>query len=148
MLELREFVCAECGATFTAKRPTATYCGPTCRKRASKARGGAPVERRETTPVPVVAPIENQPIPDPPLVVAVLAELQEAGKLDTRRGQQAVVMARKLAHAGTTASSAASLSKALDEMMDSLTAPQGLGPSPTTRRGTLAQRRQQKRGAA
>jgi hypothetical protein len=134
--------CADCGKPFTAQRRTARFCSATCRSRAHQK---AP---EVVTAVEAPPTVPEPPVPDPPLVEAVVKELTEAGKLASRRGQQAVVMARKLASASTTASSAASLSKALDEMMDSLTAPQGLGPSPTTRRGTLAQRRQQKRGAA
>jgi hypothetical protein len=154
MLEPRAFICADCGATFMAKRENATYCSPTCRKRASLARGGQPVERREpaTVPAPVVgqaAPTVNQPIPDPPLVAKVIRSLEAANKLDTWEGEMAVTAARKLASAGTTAASAGSLMDKLEKLMAKLTVPAGgIGPGQTSRRGTLATRRNQKRGAA
>ena len=66
--------CAVCGRDFDAKRKDAITCGATCR---SNRRNG----KSATTPT------------DTPLVRATRAELEAAGKLDTRLGQQALVLA-------------------------------------------------------
>jgi hypothetical protein len=86
-------------------------------------------------------------VPDPPLVAEVTKSLTTVGKLDTWEGQMAVSVARKLA--APNAPGAAALMKELTTLMDKLVAPSGgSGPAPAGRRGTLATRRQQKRGAA
>ena len=86
--------CSVCGRDFEAKRKDAITCSATCR---SNRRNGKSV----TNPV------------DTPLVRATRAELEAAGKLDTRLGQQALVLA-----AGMSAGSGVGqLSRELDRVM-------------------------------
>jgi len=87
--------CAVCGRDFDAKRKDAITCGATCR---SNRRNG----KSATTPT------------DTPLVRATRAELEAAGKLDTRLGQQALVLAAGM----STGSGVGQLSKELDRVME------------------------------
>jgi hypothetical protein len=94
--------CGACGKQFEAARPNAKFCGPTCRKRASR---GASAQ----APNPVASA-------DNSLVKATKAELEAAGKLDTRLGQQALILAARMS--GTeTPSGVGTLSKELDRVM-------------------------------
>ena len=86
--------CAVCGRDFDAKRKDAITCGATCR---SNRRNG----KSATTPT------------DTPLVRATRAELEAAGKLDTRHGQQALVLAARM----STGTGVGPLSKELDRVM-------------------------------
>ena len=89
--------CAVCGRDFDAKRKDAITCGATCR---SNRRNG----KSATTPT------------DTPLVRATRAELEAAGKLDTRLGQQALVLAARMS--GTeTPGGVGTLSKELDRVV-------------------------------
>lgn len=90
--------CSVCGRDFDAKRKDATTCGSTCR--ANRHRGK------------VANPATN--LVDTPLVRATRAELEAAGKLDTRLGQQALVLAAGM----STGSGVGQLSKELDRVME------------------------------
>lgn len=90
--------CCVCGRDFEAKRKDAKMCGATCR---SNKRNGATLGN----------PIET------PLVKATRAELEVAGKLDTRHGQQALVLAAQM----STGNSVGTLSKELDRVMAAAT---------------------------
>lgn len=97
--------CAVCGRDYEAKRKDSITCSATCR---SNRRNGASI----TNPV------------DSPLVKATRAELEAAGKLDTRHGQQALVLAARM----STGSGVGPLSKELDRVMAAAT---GIAPSTT-----------------
>ena len=87
--------CSVCGRDFEAKRKDAITCSATCR---SNRRNGK-------------SAIGNV---DTPLVKATRAELQAAGKLDTRLGQQALVLAAAM----SAGAGAGPLSKELDRVME------------------------------
>ena len=87
--------CSICGKSFTAKRKDARTCSATCRS--NKRNGAKPAELIES-----------------PLVRATRAELEAAGKLDTRLGQQALVLAVGM----STGSGVGQLSKELDRVME------------------------------
>ena len=89
--------CSICGKSFTAKRKDARTCSATCRS--NKRNGAKPAEVIES-----------------PLVRATRAELEAAGKLDTRLGQQALVLAARMS--GTeTPGGVGTLSKELDRVV-------------------------------
>jgi hypothetical protein len=99
--------CEQCGKPFEAQTRAATFCGPTCRKRASR----APSVPEPLTSVPDVEIVEH------PLIAATRRELAEAGQLDTTAGQQALRLAEKLASPFDTGSAAAAASKELSRVM-------------------------------
>lgn len=101
--------CCVCGRDFEATRKDAKMCSATCR---SNKRNGATLGN----------PIET------PLVKATRAELVAAGKLDTRHGQQALVLAAQM----SAGSGVGPLSKELDRVMAAAT---GISPSPTPAAG-------------
>ena len=86
--------CDMCGRDYEAKRSDSRTCGSTCRN--NKARGA---DR--------VGPVDS------PLVRATHAELEAAGKLNTRHGQQALVLAARM----STGTGVGPLSKELDRVM-------------------------------
>lgn len=109
-------ICGGCGKPFEAKRSTAKYCGPTCRKRASR-RG------------PALAVVDNDqgeqpddgqaPAPrDGDLVGVYRAALVEVDRLDTPLGQHVLVLARKMMSAFETGSGVAALSRQLDVVFE------------------------------
>lgn len=97
--------CAQCTKPFEAQRPTAKFCGGTCRKRAQRVGRGVP---------PVPASIANAQVGD--LVSAVQAELVAAGRENSSLGMQAVRLARRMGEFDT-GSSLAALSKELRGVM-------------------------------
>lgn len=86
--------CQVCGRDYEAKRRDSKTCSATCR---SNKRNGASAS----------SPVES------PLVIATRAELEAAGKLDTRHGQQALVLAARM----STGTGVGPLSKELDRVM-------------------------------
>lgn len=105
---MREVACVVCGVTFEAESPRAKYCGPTCRKRGSRA------GMSEVTPVAVVAP--SAP-PSPALLEATKRELEQAGVADTALGQQAIELARRMSDPRAMGLSVAPISKELRSVM-------------------------------
>lgn len=83
--------CAECGDSFEARRPNATYCGPRCRKRAQRA--GRTDQKARTVPV---APLPDQPEEDGPVTAATRRELAAAGREESALGQGALAAARRI----------------------------------------------------
>jgi len=105
--------CAVCGKSFDAQRPTAKYCGGTCRTRASRA-GGPPA----VAPSPVVVRIVDDMLGSPlPLVAAAERELAAAGRMDTMLGQATLELARRISSPMESGASVASLMKQLRETM-------------------------------
>lgn len=92
--------CAACGRPYEAKTSRARYCSETCKKRGQRRATDAPVE------------------PSPSLVDATRLELDAAGLLDTRMGQQAMALAAKVASGYDTGSALAAASKELDRLID------------------------------
>lgn len=97
--------CAQCGKPFEAQRPTAKFCGGTCRKRAQRGSGGVPR---------VPAAIANAVGDD--LISAVRAELVAAGRENSSLGMQAIRLATRMAEFDT-GSSLAAVSKELRGVM-------------------------------
>src|SRR4051812_15503934 len=84
--------CAVCGGRFEAKRSTRKYCSPRCRVRASRAPDPLP-QARDSAPVvalPKRAPDENG------LLATTRRELEEADRLNTSKGQAALLVAMVL----------------------------------------------------
>lgn len=94
--------CSSCGRPFEAERSTAKYCGPTCRKRAS---------RRPSEPS---GPVAALPIG---LVEATRTELAAAGQESSALGQAALRLAERMCGEFDTGSAVAALSKELRAVM-------------------------------
>jgi hypothetical protein len=123
--------CASCGRPFEATSHRATYCGPTCRKRAS--RGAVVTDIAERRPGPTKAT---------GLVLAVTAELEEAERLETAMGQTALALAVRLESGVDTGSAVAALTRELRATMEAATAGARAVGSPLQQmRDELAERR-------
>jgi hypothetical protein len=94
----------DCDVEFEPKRSTARFHSATCRQRAARSRKAA-VEERES----------DDGLAEHGLVKAIRRELEEAGKLETFKGQLALQLARRMAN--PEESSPATLAKALDNAM-------------------------------
>lgn len=109
--------CDVCAKPFEAQRPTAKYCGSSCRARRSRA--GAPV------PVVAVAPVSpghEQPDVDerPPvdgLIGAVRVELEELKQVNTVVGQHALELAKRIVNSPGMNTGVSSLSKELSRVL-------------------------------
>ncbi len=88
--------CEACDREYEAKRKTSRFCSNSCR---SNNRYG-----------------KNKPVVDSPLVAATRAELAAAGKVETRLGQQALVLAAQMAGV-QSAAGIGTLSKELDRVV-------------------------------
>lgn len=97
--------CAVCGETFSAKRPSAKYCGERCRKRAQRRPDGV-----KASAGPVETPTPEIPVG---LVASTVAELARAGRETSALGQSAILLAYRLEYgaSGDTGSSVAALVK-------------------------------------
>lgn len=99
--------CDSCGVEYQAKRKASRYCSDTCRKRAQRSPDRSP--RRS---------VEPRDGGVPRLVTATRAELEDAGRLDTVLGQQAMALAERIASPHETGAAVASLSKELRAVME------------------------------
>lgn len=113
--------CEQCGTQFEARKSTAKYCGGNCRTRASRNRTAAAINSGGQTASPA-AP--KQPVggvvlvAGEGLVAQVQRELEEAGRLDTVLGQQALVLAQRMRVVSPdTGSSLSAISKELRTVM-------------------------------
>ena len=102
--------CDSCGRYYVAKRPSSRFCGDTCRKRYQRDPSSAPPPPPEGT--------EPQPV-DSELVTETRRNLESAGRLNTVIGQQAVLIAQRLASPHETGASIASLSREFRVVMES-----------------------------
>ena len=95
--------CDICGKPFEAMRPTRRFCSATCRQRASR----GSIVRTPTVARPAqmrgadVTPPTHPPAGDYALVDALRAELEAAGVINSRPGQQALLLAEKMCEFGT-----------------------------------------------
>lgn len=121
--------CDSCSAPYEALRPWSRFCSPTCRRRASR---GA------------LAP---HALPPPPpgggrLVRAVLAELEEADRVESPMGQAALLLARRIDENRDTGSAMASLHHELRVTLEAAVAGARVPTSPLRLlRDDLAERR-------
>ena len=97
--------CDDCGRMYEAKRASSRFCGDTCKKRAQRRPAGAP------------APIAEAPEPTSGLVEVTRRTLEDAGRLDTVLGQQALALAQRLASPRETGASVATMSRELRAVM-------------------------------
>lgn len=93
--------CEVCGESFEAKRPSARYCGATCRQRAKR---GASLTVVPEPPSDATAP----------LVEATRATLETAGVLGTVSGQASLILAARIAAGRDTGAAIASMTKQLE----------------------------------
>jgi hypothetical protein len=115
--EFREVVvdrpCEVCGTAYRPTRSTAKYCSPRCKKRAADKRvADRLAAERAATPRPAETSQSTA------LVDQVRAELEEAGRLNTVIGRQALLLATRLeTNTNDTGGSAAAVSKELRAVM-------------------------------
>lgn len=107
-----------CVADFEAKRATAKFCSSTCRSRANRAR---PARGGSVTALFGKADFRSA------LELRVYLQLEDAGRLDTIAGQQALTLAAQLAHPSITASGSAAVSKELSRVVDEALAGASVG---------------------
>lgn len=128
-------LCAHCGESFEAERKSARFCGPTCRKRASRVTGA----RSSTAPPP-----PGQDLPASDFEIATRAELERLGKADSMLGLQVLIVARRMSNGTETGSALATLSKEHSRLMAALTA----GEKSADPVDEVGRRREEKRARA
>ena len=114
--------CARCGGAFDAKRPVARFCSVRCRNQASRARAQgqpesiAPPAKPKRTRKPKAA--------DSPTgtLGAVMAELTDAGRLQTSAGQAAIALATRIDAGAESSAGLAALTRELSARMAEATA--------------------------
>lgn len=84
--------CAACGGRFEGKRPTAKYCSPRCRTRASRATKGESVPPRRDAAIVVGLPPREVDLEDG-FAAQTRRELEAAGRLDGYLGRSAMYLA-------------------------------------------------------
>jgi hypothetical protein len=102
--------CGSCGKDFEAKRSAAKFCGPTCRKRASRRPGGNRADANVVDMGTARGRGRVEPAGPGPVGLATLAELERAGRVSSPAGQAALALAQRIDHGGgETGSAMASL---------------------------------------
>lgn len=117
-MQLKE--CEQCGTQFVARKSTAKYCSGNCRTRASRNRtaaginsAGQPAASAQPKASGGVVLVAGEG-----LVAQVQRELEDAGRLDTVLGQQALVLAQRMRVVSPdTGSSLSAISKELRTVM-------------------------------
>lgn len=114
--------CAGCGQSLEGRAPSARTCSATCRQRVRyrRQRGQLPPaeERgRSEKRARRVAAVDDGSPGLPALVDAVHRELEQAGKVDTVLGQQALALALRVLSPVDTGSAVASVSRELRAVM-------------------------------
>ena len=131
--------CDSCGGPLERRNVNHRFCCGVCRKRG--ARGHL---QPGAGPRPVAPAVET----DATLLEAIRRQLDEAGRLDTYLGQQAVLLATLLAGGAGTPSALASLSRELRETMAAALRGAGAPASAVqARRDEVAAMRAKRRGA-
>lgn len=97
--------CAQCGAAFEAKRSTAKYCSPKCRKRSNRRPPSTKAADRDL-------PAKLRSIEE-----AVRAELERLERTETLEGQQAIEISIRMGVLAESGSAVAALSKELSRVM-------------------------------
>lgn len=129
--------CDVCGGEYEARRKTSRYCSTKCRTQASRA--GLSEARAEVTPMPAMEGV----------IDATRLELEAAGRLNTAKGQVAMLLARRLeTPTAETGSAVAALARQWQASLDAAMAGAGQeGSALQKARDELADRRQRRRGA-
>ncbi len=107
--------CDSCGNGYAAKSSRSRFCSDTCRVR--HARGAAQA--------PAVSDSD-------PLVKATKAELETAGKLDTRHGQQALILAARMSGTETPAGIGCTVERTIPWLAAAIGATPPMNPAPGT----------------
>lgn len=101
--------CDFCGAAYGARRSTSRFCSDNCRK------------RNHLTPLPRPVPQQHPAVAaDHSILDATRAELQAAGRLDSWRGQLALLLAERMGGfetGGAMAALSRELSRVIVEVM-------------------------------
>jgi len=143
-------VTCPCGVVFEAQRSTAKYHSPTCRKRAQRAPANPvkparkaaakrpaakkPSTRSSTPPAPKESAFEK----------ATRLELERLKKVDSMLGQQALVIAKRMANGTENGSAVVTLSKEHSRLMAELGSKQGAAVDPVqAARDEVARKREQ-----
>ena len=125
--------CDSCGRSYMARRRSSRFCSARCRSR----NAGRPPE--------LFNALNNSSGTDPvapsPLVESIQADLDAAGRLDTMRGQLALLLARRIGAPIQSGSSTAALSRELRAVMDDALTGATKAADPV---GELAVRRERK----
>ncbi len=124
--------CDVCGTGYEAQRRSSRYCSTRCRTRATRAGvANEPVERSSDVELPVG------------VAAATEAELRAVGRLETAKGQAALLLARRLETAtADTGSAVASLARQWQSALEAALAHAGQEASALSRaRDELAARR-------
>lgn len=125
-------VCATCKDSFEARHPKARYCSDRCRKNKGKA---------EVVELPAATADEPGPKRGP-VETATVAELTEAGRLESALGQTCIVLARRLDNSiMDTGSAVSSMAARLEAMLATATKGAGKKTAPNALRDELAERR-------
>lgn len=110
-----EITCARCAQPFSAKSKRARFCSVKCRTQATRARAqGQPEES------PLAVKPKRTRKPKPPTsgtLAAVVAELTDAGRLDTSAGQAAVALATRIDQGAESSSGLAALTREMRAAM-------------------------------
>lgn len=91
--------CDSCGQRYEAARSTSKFCSPTCRQRSKRSGGVVPLRQVEQPAEPLSA------------VTVTRRALEDAERLNTPAGVNALLLAAKLDAGGDTGSAMAALSK-------------------------------------
>lgn len=109
--------CAHCGASFTAQRSSARFCGGRCRAQAAAERAKGRVVAQEA------APADTAPLGRPSnLLEAVRGLLAASGALATPAGRLCEVLAVRVASGEEAGAALASLSRELRAALAAATA--------------------------
>ena len=111
--------CDRCGHPFAPASKRARFCSVKCRTQATRARAQGQPEsiakpKRTRKPKPVDSPTGT--------LGAVIAELTEAGRLQTSAGQAAVALARRIDDGAESSSGLAALTREMRAAMAEATA--------------------------
>ena len=120
-----EATCARCAATFTPGSKRARFCTVKCRTQATRARAaGKPEALPQAKPKAkrTRKPAGLQPDSPTGTLGAVIAELTEAGRLQTSAGQAAVALASRIDAGAESSSGLAALTREMRAAMAEATA--------------------------
>ena len=116
-----EATCARCAQPFSTSSKRARFCSVKCRTQATRARAQGQPEalpaakpKRTRKPKPTDSPTGT--------LGAVVAELTEAGRLQTSAGQAAVALARRIDDGAESSSGLAALTREMRAAMAEATA--------------------------
>jgi hypothetical protein len=113
--------CARCGKPFQSRQSAARFCSKVCRNQANRARAQG---QSESVAKPKRTRKAKAQVDDSPIgtLGAVIAELTEAGRLNTSAGQAAVALASRIDAGAESSSGLAALTREMRSAMAEATA--------------------------